>query len=76
MRNQVTAVFQELVSVLVPGRLWYDQIVMTMSRDIVKALPLHVSDFDFGSYTSSCAQMCAFVPNKRHLKKVLIFFPH
>ena len=37
---------------------------------------LHISDFATASYTFGCVKMSDFVPNNRHLRKVLIFFFH
>ena len=36
----------------------------------------HISDFILTSYTFGCMKMSDFVPNKRYLREVLIFFCH
>ena len=43
---------------------------------MVNKLFWHISDFVLASYTFDCVKMSDFVPNNRHLRKVLIFFFH
>ena len=48
----------------------------TKLRHMVNKPFRHISDFVLASYTFRCVKISDFVPNNRHLRKVLIFFLH